>query len=248
MNDHPNYLYASSSGSRRFIAVLLVSGLAFALSACRRNDAVTVSLDVQVPHKKYVHQLEIHAQVAGTQAGLRYKWFAQEGDCDPQESEWPQTIFRFAEGVVRDRVTVEVWRESRRVAFESINVAAPTPPHEQIGPPPPKVRIVITTLPPSEPGGPNTHTDIAGKVIGELIPECRVVLYACSGSTWYIQPLSSSSHAIAADGSWSTWTHTGTHYAALVVRSSYNPAFVCDVLPQVGDDVLARTIVEGLKP
>src|SRR4051812_3162723 len=106
--------------ARCLISCLLVGGLLLDFSACQREETVTVHLDAQVPPGHYVHQLEVHAQVAGTQAGLHYKWLAEEGDCDPQESVWPQTVFRFAEGGVRDRVTVEVWRDSRRVAFGTV--------------------------------------------------------------------------------------------------------------------------------
>ena len=45
----------------------------------------------------------------------------------------------------------------------------------------------------------------------------QVVIYA-RADAWYIQPHSHTFHPIGADGSWSSWTHTGSSYAALVVR------------------------------
>ena len=74
----------------------------------------------------------------------------------------------------------------------------------------------------------------------------QVVIYA-RADAWYIQPHSHTFHPIGADGSWSSWTHTGSSYAALVVRPGFDAYTRLDVLPQVGSYVVARTIVEGVR-
>ena len=73
-----------------------------------------------------------------------------------------------------------------------------------------------------------------------------MVVYA-RADAWYIQPISGMLHAIASDSTWSTWTHTGSSYAALVVRPGYELFTRLDVLPQVSAYVVARTIVDGVR-
>lgn len=229
---------------RLFVVGLLATGVV----SCRRKEIVQVHLQTQSLSGPDTHRLEVRAQVAGAQAGLRYKWIADFGQCDPQESEWPSTMFRFAEGVKRDAVTVEVWRDGARVAHERIDLvmAEPRPrtPSAQL----PAVKIELTEVPPEEPhGGPDTRATIAGKVSGEIGPDQKIVLYARADEAWYMQPGPYFSLTIPPDHTWSSWTHTGSHYAALVVRTGFSGPVICDVLPQVGGDVLARVIVEGVK-
>ncbi len=107
------------------------------------------------------------------------------------------------------------------------------------------MEVSITKVPPYDVGGPETRADIAGRVTGERTPMLRVVVYARAGDVWYVQPTPYAQHPMAADGSWGTWTHTGTSYAALVVRPNFAPVPRYDVLPQVGGAVVARAIVEG---
>jgi hypothetical protein len=191
--------------------------------------------------------LEIGAQVTGAQAGLRYKWFSVAGECDPQESERPATAFRFAGGTKRDRVTVEVWRDDRRVAHGEIDVALDERLALLAMQPAPNAQVEVTTIPAYEPeGGPDTRADIAGRVSGELPSGYHVVIYA-RADAWYNQPTPYATHSIRPDGTWSTWTHTGSSYAALVVRAGYAPYARLDVLPPVGGEIVARTIVEGIR-
>jgi hypothetical protein len=238
----------SSHGGRRWIfwVGLLVSIVS---AGCQREDLVHVKLEARSPTEPNLRQLEIRAQTAGVQTGLHYKWIADLGECDPQESEWPATIFHFAEGSTRDRVAVEVWRGGSRVAFERIDLALPQPANIADHPPPASgIQIETTVIPPYEPGGgPETKATIAGKITGDLPPKYRVVLYARAHETWFIQPSPYASITIQPDGTWSSWTHTGSHYAALVVRPGFTPAVVCDVLPVFDPDVVARCIVEGKK-
>jgi hypothetical protein len=65
---------------------------------------------------------------------------------------------------------------------------------------------------------------------------------------WYIQPTPAARHRIGPDGGWESWTHTGSTYAALLVRAGFVPLPLYDVLPPLGDRVVARAIVEGARP
>ena len=229
-------------------ALALLSGAAVSLLAgCGDSGGVRVQLQAFRPHGLDAGRIEIRAQVSGPQSGLRYKWFSGAGECEPQESDWPSTVFKFGKTTTRDRVSVEVWRADDRVARAEIEVKLDEGLAEQPAAPLPRVEIEITTIPPYEPeGGPDTRAEIAGRVSGELAPEYKVVVYA-RADAWYIQPAAYSEHTIGADRTWSTWTHTGSSYAALVVRPGFDPFLRLDVLPRVGDRVLARAIVEGAK-
>src|SRR6266511_4456322 len=87
--------------SRRIVAVALVT---LWLAGCDHGDTVRVKLHVRPASSGALSRLEVQAQVAGPQSGLRYKWFSVSGGCDPQESDFPSTLFQFAENVTRDRV------------------------------------------------------------------------------------------------------------------------------------------------
>jgi hypothetical protein len=202
-----------------------------------------VELQARSISKEYPSRLEVQAQVVGPMTGLRYKWFSVNGSCDPQDSEAPATTFKFAEGAPQDRITVEVWRGDRRVAQSELPVKFEGPQvadrasHD--------VQIDITSVPPYEQGGPETHAEIAGKVSGKLAPDCAVVIYARAYENWFIQPTARAKHPISPANTWTSWTHTGTSYAALIVRSDFEPLDRLDLLPQVGGSVLARTTVDG---
>jgi len=229
------------------VLTLLSGAAVLLLAGCDDHGGVRVQLEAYKPLGLDARRLEIRAQVTGIQSGLRYKWFSGGGECDPQESEWPSTVFKFGKTETRDRVSVEVWRAADRVTRSEIEVKLDEDPAEQATAPLPKVEIEITTTPPYEPdGGPDTRAEIAGRVSGELAPEYKVVVYA-RADAWYIQPAAYAEHPIGADSTWSTWTHTGSSYAALVVRPGFEPFLRLDVLPRVGRHVLARAIVEGAK-
>ena len=87
--------------------------------------------------------------------------------------------------------------------------------------------------------GPTGTGFISGKVAGIVSRDCRIIVYAY-GDKWYIQPRADSPNtSIQLDGSWKTVTHGGTEYAALLVKSSYLPPATTEMLPDVGEDVLA---------
>jgi hypothetical protein len=218
-------------------------------AGCGDSDAVRVQLHSRTPPTQGMH-LEVTAQVSGPQTGLRFKWISVAGACNPQDSDKPTTLFKFADGATRDRVTVEVWRDGRMAAQNSIDVKldelqARLAAQEKI---PADLKIEIDQVPPYEPqGGPDTKADIGGKVSGTLDPGYSVVVYARASEVWYIQPTAYASHSIRPDNTWTSWTHTGSSYAALLVRPGFEPLPRLDVLPKVGGYVVARAIVEGGK-
>ena len=232
---------------RRAMAVATV---ALCLAGCSARDAVHVRLHSSPPSTQGMLHLEISAQVAGNQTGLRYRWFAVSGGCNPQESDKPTTLFKFADGGARDRVSVEVWRGNEIVARSEIEVKldelqAQLAAIERL---PKDLHIEITSVPPYEPqGGSDTRANIAGKVGGSLAPGYSVVLYARASEVWYVQPTAFASHPIQPDNTWTSWTHTGSSYAALLVRPGFEPVPRLDVLPKVGGYVLARTVVDGTR-
>lgn len=106
--------------------------------------------------------------------------------------------------------------------------------------------IQITRIP-SAGGGPDRLETMAGTVSGVNHKECKVVLFALGGDTWYVQPYVNSPYTdINADGRWESDTHLGSRYAALVVRPSYHPPANTGTLPAVGGDILAMLSVTAM--
>src|SRR5262245_60079587 len=102
--------------SRSFLFLLVACGTTLAwTTGCTDREAVQVELHARTPSRQEVLHLEITAQVAGRQSGLRYKWFSVSGGCNPQESDSLTTSFKFGDGATRDRVSIEVWRDSKLV-------------------------------------------------------------------------------------------------------------------------------------
>jgi hypothetical protein len=221
--------------------------LGFLLAGCGHRDSVQIKLLARVPPGHGGPNLQITAQIAGRQDGLRYKWFSVSGGCDPQSSDNPETAFRFADGTMRDRISVEAWRGNKMVGQGQVDVKLDenqarllTIAQSELA------QIEITKIPPSEPkGGSETHADIAGKVMGKVEPGYTIVLYARASQIWYIQPAPDTALSIGPDNTWTGWTHTGSSYAALLVRPGFEPIPRLDLLPQVGGFVLARNVVDG---
>jgi hypothetical protein len=240
--------FFTTSTRRPFHFRLCALLVLFLLAGCGNRDAVQIKLHALVPPGRGGPSLQITAQVAGPQQGLHYKWFSVSGGCDPQATENPETAFRFADGTTRDRISVEAWRGNKLVGQGQVDVkldenqarlltVAQTE----------SVQIEITRIPPSEPkGGSDTHADIAGNVSGKLESNYSVVLYARASQVWYIQPTPDTALAITPDNTWTGWTHTGSSYAALLVRPGFEPVPRLDLLPQVGGFVVARKIVDGV--
>ena len=192
----------------------LALGIVLALLGGCRADGVRVRLEARAPAGGDGTRLEIRAQVAGPQRGLHYRWLSVAGECEPQETTAPATVFHFAEGTRKDRVTVEVWRDSARVAEGDVDVQVDARRVRVLAEQRPAVTIAVTQVPPYEPnGGPDTRADIGGAVSGDLPPDYEVLVYAFADA-WYIQPLPNTAHAVGPDRTWRTWTHTGSSYAA----------------------------------
>jgi hypothetical protein len=219
---------------------------AWCAPGCGQRDTVQVKLQaLPLPQESAIYQ-QIEAQIAGPTDGLQYKWFAVSGACEPQESDKPKTIFKFSEGVRLDRVSVEIWRNDKRVAQSEIPVKFDEEQArgEQTNGPGPGIEI--TRVPPAELGGADTRSYIAGRISGRLSPNFVVTVYVRAFNQWYVQPEAGALIKIKPDNTWETWTHTGTKYAALLVRQDYEPLVRLDMLPQTNDSVLAVTIVDGL--
>ena len=228
----------------RLVTILLAA--AAVPAGCIAKKDILVQLETHRPPAYDPHQIEVQAMVIGPQSGLHYKWFSVDGDFDPQESYEPKTQFSFAPNSVRDRIWVEVWRDNDKVAESALDVNIESRPRssaDKASAP----EISITRVPRYQAeGGPDTRDTIGGIVRTSFAADYRVVVYA-RADAWYIQPTPFAMQPIEHDNTWRTWTHTGSSYAALVVRKTYKPMTRLDVLPQVDADVLSRVIVEGRK-
>src|SRR5271165_7026538 len=77
--------------------------------------------------------------------------------------------------------------------------------------------VEFTTVPPAAQGGRERVDTIAGRVSGAR-PGQQIVVYARSGP-WWVQPWPDKAFiAIKPDSTWSTPTHLGFEYAALLVE------------------------------
>ncbi len=106
--------------------------------------------------------------------------------------------------------------------------------------------ITFTEVPEAGAGGPKRTEKIAGRVTGAK-PGQRVILFARSG-TWWVQPSFTRPFTDPdPDGAWSTVTHLGSEYAAVLVDSAYIPPRTTDDLPAKGGHVIAVATLEGRK-
>jgi len=105
--------------------------------------------------------------------------------------------------------------------------------------------IEFTQIPPAAQGGRERVDTITGRALGAH-PGQRIVVFAKSGP-WWVQP--DSDHpfvTIQQDSKWSTSTHLGYEYAALLVEPAYRPPPTMDATPTQGGSVVAVTIVKGV--
>jgi len=108
-----------------------------------------------------------------------------------------------------------------------------------------RTSIEFTKIPPAAQGGRERVDTIAGRVVGAR-PGQQIVIYARSGP-WWVQPWPDRPFiAIGADGTWSTETHLGFEYAALLVDQDYRPPPTMDVAPTQGGPVVLVKLVKGL--
>lgn len=109
-----------------------------------------------------------------------------------------------------------------------------------------KPSIEFTVIPEAEEGSPDKTSPISGRVIGWHAGQ-RIVLFAKSG-IWWVQPtVDEPFTTIQTDSTWTSSTHPGTEYAALLVGPGYRPPPTIDVLPSEGGEVIAVKTVPGEK-
>jgi hypothetical protein len=105
--------------------------------------------------------------------------------------------------------------------------------------------IEFTHIPPAAQGGRERVDTISGRV-SNARPKQQIVIYAHSGQ-WWVQPWPEHSLIpIKADSTWSTETHLGFEYAALLVDPDYQPLPMTDVAPTQSGSVALVTIVKGV--
>ena len=105
--------------------------------------------------------------------------------------------------------------------------------------------IEFTHIPPAAQGGRERVDTISGRVKNAR-PKQRIVIYAHSGP-WWVQPWPDHPFIpIKTDSTWSTDTHLGFEYAALLVEPDYYPQPEMDVAPTQGGSVALVTIVKGV--
>ncbi len=230
----------------RGMAPLVLAGAGFLVTlfgGCGgRPDEGSVTLYARAVSARDPRSLEIQAQVSASLEGLHYKWFSADGECNPQESATPVTRFRFAAGTKEDRIAVDVWRDGKRIGRGALAVRMAAVPEAPVAS---NLRIEMTEIPFAEMGGPDTRANIGGRITGEIPPDSRVVVYARDEGVWFIQPLTNAKHQISDGGVWSTWTHSGSAYAAIVVPADFVPLRTVDSIPSLRADIFARVVVDG---
>lgn len=104
--------------------------------------------------------------------------------------------------------------------------------------------IEFSKIPPAAQGGREKIDTIAGRVTSAR-PGQQIVIYAQSGP-WWVQPWPDKPFIrINPDSTWSTETHLGFEYAALLVDPDYHPPPTMDVAPAQGGSVVLVKIVKG---
>ena len=107
--------------------------------------------------------------------------------------------------------------------------------------------IEFTHIPPAAQGGRERVDTISGRVRNAK-PNQKIVIYAHAGQ-WWVQPSPDNPIIpIKADSTWSTETHLGFEYAALLVYPDYHPLPEVDALPPQFGSVALVTIVKGVGP
>jgi hypothetical protein len=247
---------------------LLLTGLAGGLffSSGRPPSSPTGDL---MPRERAVEagmNVDVDLRIRNRPLASRIKWYADKGAFNPEETETDlRSVFTAPpeQGKVRlwvdvvdehDHVYQDVASTYIDVSRPAVNASAGPPPSLAVGPvfaKRPAVTgnaIKFITIPPYDgKGGPTTSADIEGEVEGLKDPEqYRVVLYARTDNTWWVQPLAAARYtALDRNGQFLNWTHTGTRYAALLVRKGFvAPEAIDGELPS-GPDVLARQEVNG---
>jgi signal transduction histidine kinase len=105
--------------------------------------------------------------------------------------------------------------------------------------------VELLDVPRADAGGTPRQGTVSGRVTGAGSGQ-RIVLYARSGD-WFVQPLVETPFtAIRPDSTFTSSTHLGTEYAALLVDEGYRPAPVVSTLPGLGGGVAAVAVADGV--
>jgi hypothetical protein len=108
----------------------------------------------------------------------------------------------------------------------------------------PAPSITFTRIPPAAKGGPDVMDVIEGRVTGAR-PGQRLVIYGRS-TVWWVQPGQEHPFTeIRQDSTFSTKTHLGTEYAALLVEPDHQPPTTLENLPPAGGSVVRVLVVPG---
>src|ERR1700760_4106107 len=105
--------------------------------------------------------------------------------------------------------------------------------------------VEFTKIPPAAQGGRERVDQVAGRVSGAR-PGQQIVVYARSGP-WWVQPWPDKPFIpIKSDGTWSSPTHLGFEYAALLVDPGFHPPPTIDTAPVRGGSIVAVKSVNGV--
>ena len=101
--------------------------------------------------------------------------------------------------------------------------------------------VEFTSVPTAGAGNPEKVSIIRGRVIGAQ-PGQQIVIYARGETAWWVQPFANQPFTkIQANSNWSSHTHPGTEYAALLVGPDFQPPLTVPVLPTAGVVTFAVT-------
>jgi hypothetical protein len=117
--------------------------------------------------------------------------------------------------------------------------------HSQLSLPEPSIEF--TRIPPATESGVDKLDVIEGRVI-DGNPKLKLVLYTKNGK-WWVQPIRNEPYtSIRPDATWTNFTHMGTEYAAVLVKSEFHPASSMNEMPSRGGNVVAVATVKGSDP
>ncbi len=103
--------------------------------------------------------------------------------------------------------------------------------------------IEFTDVPLAGVDNPDKVSAISGRVFGAR-PGQQIVLYAHAKTSWWVQPFANQPFTkIQSNSEWSSTTHPGAEYAALLVGPDFHPPLTPNVLPTEG--VFASAITKG---
>jgi hypothetical protein len=206
--------------------------------------------------------LKVDLRLRNRPPGARIVWNSDAGHFDPEET---NTDLQSTFTAPTEQRKVRLWVDLidgehvyQNVAWADLDVSRSVEPIAQTSSPTSgspaaetasnDIMIRLTTVPQYDSvGGPTTSAYIEGDVTGVRDPDqFRIVVYAKTGATWWVQPLVAAPFTpLDNRGQFSTWTHTGTSYAVLLVRRGFLPPAAVDGDLPMGKDIVARAQVAG---